>query len=337
MVRSAHTALALALALLLGGAAAAHAVETPVVSGFSAQPVDDQGRSLDQTYFTLNVPAGGTAAGTIELTNENDRPLKIQVDPVDGLTGATSGAVYANRDDPRKETGRWLTPAASSITVGPHARSELRFTVAVPADAEPGDHVGAIAFQTPASAPSEGSFSVKQIVRVAVAVQIRVSGPAKRAAELGGMAIEPVGGTQVPSVVVDLTNTGGLLCRPTMTVALSQDGRRVGTTSRDLDTILPGDTIPYPMPWPDPLEAGTYQADTRLTGCGRPVETSADVVLEQDLRGTKAAPGPASLPEDDGVGGVPLWAVAGIAGAALLGGFLLARRRPRDRRAEPVA
>lgn len=335
MVRSALAGLGLALALL-GGAAPAHALETPVVSGFSARPVDDQGRSLDQTYFTMKLPPGGTATGTILLGNENGSALKVQVDPVDGLTGATSGAVYANRKDPRKETGRWLTPDASAVTIGAGGRRTLRFSVAVPADAKPGDHVGAIAFQPPAQPASDGSFSVKQIVRVVVAVQIRVEGPAKRAAELGAMAIEPIGGTQVPSVVLDLTNTGGLLCRPELSVALSRDGRRVGSHSRKLDTVLPGDTIPYPLQWPAPLEAGMYQADARLTGCGRPVESSADIVLEQDLRGTEAAPGPASLPDEGGAGGVPLWAVGAIAAFALLGGFVLARRRPRDRTTQPA-
>lgn len=328
-VRSGLATLGLALALLVG-AAPVHALETPIVGGFSAQPVDAQGRTLDETYFTMKLPPGGSATGAIQLGNENGGDLKVRVDPVDGLTGVTSGAVYANRDDPRKETGRWLTPEASAVTVGPGSKRAVRFTVTVPADAKPGDHVGAIAFQTPAKPSSDGNFSVKQIVRVAVAVQIRVEGPARRAAELGGLAIEPIGGTQVPSVVVDTANTGGLLCRPELTVALSRDGQRVGSTSRELDTILPGDTIPYPLQWPDPLQAGTYQTDARLTGCGKPVEVSADVVLKQDLRGTAAAPGPASLP-DDGAGGIPLWAVGLIAGVALFGGFLLARRKPRDR------
>lgn len=323
------------------GASASSTVNSgsaPQLGGFSARALGEDGQVTPQTYFELKLRPGESFDGDILVTNASKDFVRLKVDSVDGLTGQTSGTVYANRTDDRLETSRWIRPKKKALRLDGASSRKLGFHLHVPDDARPGDHVGAVAFQRILNPKKEGNFSVRQVLRVAVAIQIRVEGPASPRMEIGKLSLKALGGTQIPSVGIELKNTGQLLCRPALTVSLSQDGTGLGEVSKQLDTILAGDTIDFPLPWPKPLKAGTYEATAATTGCGQPAKVTATVELADTLRGTTGAPGPdvSMLDDEDGL---PWWALAlGIA-AALGLGFLLARRTSHkdDEPAAPAA
>lgn len=320
------------------GASASSTVNTgaaPQLGGFSARALDENGQVTPQTFFELKLKPGEVFNGQILVSNASEDFVRLKVDSVDGLTGQTSGTVYANRTDPRAETSRWIRPKKRALRLDGGGSRTLRFRLRVPDDARPGDHVGAVAFQRILNPKKEGNFSVRQVLRVAVAIQIRVEGPAEPRLEIGKLSLKALGGTQIPSLGIELKNTGQLLCRPALTVDLVQGDTALGQVSKQLDTILAGDTIDFPLPWPRPLEAGTYRATVATTGCGAPARTTAEVELADTLRGTTGAPGPDVSMLDDDDDGLPVWAlVLGIL-AALGLGFFLARRT--GRREEPVA
>ncbi len=307
----------------------------PQLGGFSARALDENGKVTPQTYFELKLKPGESFNGQILVSNASQDFVRLKVDSVDGLTGQTSGTVYANRTDPREETSRWIRPKKKALRLDGNSSRTLRFRLRVPDDARPGDHVGAVALQRILNPKKEGNFAVRQVLRVAVAIQIRVEGPAEPKLELGALSLKALGGTQIPSVGIQLRNTGQLLCRPSLTVSLAQGDTELGSVSKQLDTILAGDTIDFPLPWPKPLDAGTYQATAATTGCGAPAKVTADVKLADTLRGTTGAPGPdVSMLDDDE--GLPWWALVLAIIAALGLGFLLARRTGR-RDEEPAA
>ncbi|MEH3053767.1 MAG: DUF916 domain-containing protein [Patulibacter minatonensis] len=315
-----------------GAATAENEVNTgraPLIGGFSARALGPNGEVTPQTYFDLEMDPGDTYDGEIQVTNAADSFVRLRVDSVDGLTGSTSGTVYANRTDPRTETSQWITPRKKALRLKADSARTLRFSIKVPNDATPGDHVGAVAFQRILQPQKKGEFAVRQVLRVAVAVQIRVKGPAEAQLGIGGMTLKALGGTQIPSVTIELQNTGQLLCRPTLAVTLSKGGEGLGTVSRQLDTILAGDTIQYPLPWPKPLDTGDYEVKAATTGCGKPAEREASVKLENALRGSTSAPGPDTAALDDDGGGIPWWALVLGVLAALGLGFFLARRTGR--------
>jgi Bacterial protein of unknown function (DUF916) len=311
----------------------------PQLGGFSARALDANGNVTPKTYFELKMAPGESFDGEILVTNAAEDFVRLRVDSVDGLTGQTSGTVYANRTDPREETSRWIRPKKEALRLDSQSSRTLRFHLEVPDDARPGDHVGAVAFQRILNPEKKGEFAVRQVLRVAVAVQIRVEGPAEAALEVGKLSLKALGGTQIPSVGVELKNTGQLLCRPALTVQLRKDGTDLGRVSKQLDTILASDTIDFPLPWPKPLDAGTYEATAATTGCGKPSQVTASVELADPLRGSTRAPGPDTAALEDDGEGLPWWALV-IAIAAALGlGFLLARRTGRkdDAPAAPAA
>ncbi len=109
------------------------------------------------------------------------------------------------------------------------------------------------------------------------------------------MTLRALPGTKIPSTVVVLTNGGSLLCKPKLSVTLMGNGVDRMVT-RKLDTMLPGDTIPYPVPWPKPLQSGTYQATVQTSGCGPSSEVGKSVTLASACRGPTPIRPPARCP-----------------------------------------
>src|SRR5262249_37477636 len=95
---------ALALCLLLClPALVAQALAAGAPASFSVRPGHyDAADPASRAYFKRVVARGGTFSDTVVLANSGHDPLTLLVNAVDGLTGQTSGSVYANRDVPRR-------------------------------------------------------------------------------------------------------------------------------------------------------------------------------------------------------------------------------------------
>ena len=297
----------------------------PSLGGFSARALDDDKQPMVQTYFTVERNAGSKFVGHLQVTNSSDKPARLHLYGVDGLTGTTSGTVYSNMDDPKREVGRWIKPERSIVRLAPKSSTIVDFTVRIPEGVEPGDHVGGVALESVDKPKSEGNFAVTEIIRVAVAVQVRIRGAAGTSMEITNLGLQALPGTQLPSVTVGIKNTGRLLCKPKLAVTLAQGDNTLGTLTRDLDTILPGKEIPYPLAWGTALPAGTYNANVNLSGCGPASTKSAQLELTSDLEGTPANPG-TNLKQAEDEQGIPWWVLVLVAIAALVGGYFLARR-----------
>jgi hypothetical protein len=303
--------------------------------GYSVRPAEiDQNDPATRAYFKPVLAPGKSATHHIVVTNLDSVALHLLINSVDGLTGQTSGSVYANRQDPVAKAGIWLTPSSSSITIAPHATATVAFAIRVPRDAKPGDHLAGIAFENTATNSSGGSFAVKQIIREVVGVLVRVPGPASEGMSIGSLALQSLPGTSFASVIVNLTNTGQLLCKPALTVAMHGPNGSARTVTRTLDTILPGDTIAYPLPWPDTLAAGSYVARASTSACG-PAAATADVplVLGAPLNGSQPSNEPARVVRTPNLS---IILTVGLALAALLFGLLIGKRRRRKEEEHPV-
>jgi hypothetical protein len=321
-------------ALALASPASAHA--SPSVGGFSVRPAEfDPAVPATRAYFKPTIPAGGAYIGKVVVANTAATPLELRVYAVDGLTAVTSGAVYANHEDPVREAGQWVTPNVSTITLAPRSQQLVPFVVEVPSSAPPGDHLAGIAFEDAKPAQKRGShFAITEIFRMVVGIEVRLPGPAAPAIRLSSATLRALPGTDVGSVVIGLGNAGRSLCKPMLTVALRGSGPpRV--VSRRLDTILPGDYIPYPLPWPSALGSGSYHVSVQAAGCGPPATLETAVHSGKTLAGQNRTG--AQRPEVRTL--IPWWLLllGGVGGllsglaVGLLLFLLLIRRRRRER------
>lgn len=324
----------IALAFAPVGAQAA-----PSVDGIGARAVDATGKPLDTAYFVAERNAGSKFVGHIAVSNDGKRFARLYVDPVDAVTSTRGGTVFASRDAPKKDVGTWITPSKRLLRLDPGDTKIISFEVRVPEDARPGDHVGGVTVQPLRTDTSGGQFTITQVLRVAIATQIKVRGRTTEALNPKVLRLEAIRGSEIPALYVKLANDGDLLCRPAMTAVLRPEDSEVSTETerRDIDTILARTSIDYPLYWPRGLKEGKYEATVRTSGCGAAKESRATVELNRDLSGTTppatTGPAPDFGDEDDGI---PTWVL--IAGGALLAlvllfvGWWLARRSARRER-----
>jgi hypothetical protein len=315
-----------ALALVVGTAsvmAAPASAGAAGLGGLSVRPAHfDPAKPASRAYFTRAVPRGGSFTDAVVVSNTSSAPLTVYVYPVDGLTGVTTGSVYANRQDGRNRAGKWLRVATRTLRVTAHREVAVAFTARVPSSARAGDHLAGIAVENAVPVHSAGKFSVTEVTRAVVGVLVTVPGAAKPSLQLAGLALRPLPGTSLASVVVTLGDTGGKLCKPTLKIALGGQ-----TVQRRLDTILPGDRIDFPFPWPHRLGAGTYATTATGSGCGATTVMRASTHLGTTLVGANgrvdqpAAAKPASS--------TPWWPLPLVAIGGLLAGALFTRRAGR--------
>jgi hypothetical protein len=302
----------------------APAASAASIGGFGARPAHfDPNNAATRAYFIRSVPGGGQFTDQVIAFNSESKPVTLRVYPVDGLTGATSGVVYGNRGVRLRSAGLWVTPATSMVTVPPHSQTPVPFTVRVPKGSSSGQHLAGLALEDVAAGKSAGRFSVTEVLRTVVGIEINVPGAAQSHLALRSFSIAPIQGTNYPALMVGIANTGGVLCKPALSVSLNGPA---GTQhdARQLDTVLPGDVIAYPFAWPRALSAGTYNATITATGCGRPVVLRGSASLGQKLAANTV---PAAETEPPSSDTLPWWPIALVGFAGLLIGGMFGRRR----------
>ena len=282
---------AAALATTAAGTSAA------TIGGFGVRPAHpDPNVAATRAYFIITAKRDSTRREAVVVSNSDSKPLVLEVDAVDGLTGLTSGVVYANRGVAVHGAGAWVVPDLRRVTVPPRSSITVGFTARIPKYALRGDHLAGIAFEALQQTKSGGHFAVTVVVRTVVGVEFIVPGHATRHLRIFSVALAPLPGTTVPSAVVTLEDDGHLLCHPQLTVAIKGQNA-TSTTAQTLGTILPGDRIAYPFRWPGALSQGRYAVSAKATRCGQPalMRTVAAYSLTH-TRAASSTPSPTVAP-----------------------------------------
>lgn len=334
----------LAFAGLSAGTAAAGAPVQPDAAptgtgGVGFRVDGDPGSQLVDGFIPLTGSPGQTLQGHFFITNTQGVSAPLTIYPSDGLTGVTTGVVYSDLGDPLDSAGNWVTPDRSVATVGAREEQLVNFTVTVPAGASAGDHVGGVVFEQRRPG-STATGAISQVVRGVVPIMIEVPGAAGPQINVKSAAITTLPGSPLLAVTVTLRNTGLKLCRPQLSVTIG--GNNGGTQTRQLDTILPGDQAPYPMPWPTKLASGSYLVHVVAGGCG--ATDTLDVTLSTPRSQEENTPNKTSSSSPkvvtDAIPGTQTFtpgngkktskgsgkkhkklSVAGVAGAATIGGL----------------
>jgi hypothetical protein len=310
-------------------------------AGFGLRPAhSDPDDPATLAYFKPALGPGTTFSDQVVVSNSGTNDLTFYVDPVEGLTGANTGSVYANRGDPVGGAGGWISVAARRVTVGAGKQMLAGFTVQVPGNATPGDHLAGIAFEDTATQTTEGRFGITEVVRAVIGVLVRVAGPAApfdlRISNVGLQS--PALGQTRSRAVMQLHNRGQLLGKPYLALSITGLGGYQREMELQLDTVLPGPPTPLSLPWGDQLSPGRYRVCVGWSASGPPAKPSTCTYTSLAPRPPPTAPplGPVLLP----VAPLPIWTVVLLFGAGLSVGVaaaLMGSRwwRNRRRRREP--
>lgn len=235
---------------------------------FALQPVVyDPSEPVTESYFVFDSKPGLVIKSRVRVTNTGTMRGSASLYPVDATTGQTSGAVYLNQGDPRKDVGAWITLGAQQVTLDAGQSQIISFQVTIPGTVRPGQHLGGIVAEnlTQSSSPqSNSAIQIKVKNLTIIAVQVNLPGTAIE--QLAATGVKAGGQNSYQQLLLGLNNTGTIMLKPYGTLQVSTtQGKVLKNISLKLDTFLPQTAINYPIAITgQALGAGDYQATLTL-------------------------------------------------------------------------
>jgi hypothetical protein len=224
-------------------------------------------------YFVYDAKPGAPVTGKLQVTNTGNRGGTVRLFAADATTGQTSGTVYLTSGEKQRDVGAWVRLPARRLELGPGEKRVVPFTVAIPAGASTGQHVGGIVAETAerATGPkSKGKANVQITVRnlAIVAVQVNVPGP--RVSKFSILSVHAGGRKGYQQVFVRMCNDGNVMGKPSGSIVIEDPkGKSVLDERFQLDTFLPHTTIDYPVNISKrALDVGTYSTRVELDFAG---------------------------------------------------------------------
>ena len=320
-VRSLLTAV---LALVVLPAALVALVAPPVHAAdngaWSVTPTPaDVDNPAPRNYFVLEGDPGATLKDSLRVRNYTDKPITFTLYGADAYNTRQGGFFALNNvDQPQVDAGSWVRLPITTLKVAPRTQADVPFTIKIPDNATPGDHVGGLVAMNARIEGTQDAGGVDVGVQRAVGARmyLRVSGPTTPGLAVADVTLDtdrgvlPWSGSGKGTISYTVENTGNLRLSPTSVVELSGLGGQIDeVTDTSLGDLLPG-------------QKATMTA--RVEGvpwAGRLVTTV-----------TATSPEGASAQESTTTWLVPWLGMLGIALLVALAAWYLLRRRSRIRR-----
>lgn len=295
----------------------AHAEDTV---GIGISPANSKGKPDGRSRFTYQAKPGQTVTDRVRVTNTGSTKLEITLFAADAYNDEKGDFALADSSEKKTGSASWVTfdgRPKLGLTLKRGESRTVPFTVAIPADAGPGDHPAGII----ASATTGGQVTVER--RIANRMYVRVSGdlqPVLTITSFSGVyhsGLNPLDGSI--SVTATITNAGNVALEGTTTLsATTWFGAAIGRPSRaELPEILPGSTT---------------TVNFEITGVPQVGYATARMLLQGGISGDAPDPGPLPVIQRDLLVAAIPWAIVGV---LLVGGLLWLvlwlRRRREDR------
>ncbi|MFJ1701947.1 hypothetical protein [Kitasatospora sp. NPDC088346] len=314
--------------LLLPGARAAYGAqraapaEGPQAQTFGIQPAGTTEPDSRGTFSYAATP-GALVKDHVAVWNYSDQPLTLRLYPADAFNTDSGGYDVLPEGRPSSAAGTWLKAAADSLTLPARSRQIVPFTLAVPADATPGDHpAGIVAALRQESKDAQGN-AVTVDQRVGARVNIRVAGALRSELKVEDtrVAYHPSAnplGTGRTTVSYTVRNTGNVRLGGKQAVRVTNLFGSVATGSApaDLQELLPGNAVSYRV---------------EVSGAYPTFLGTAGITVDPLPIGADRDPGLTSTVHKQRYAGIPWSLLAVLLPLALGGSWWWRRRRHRAR------
>lgn len=271
------------LALVSAPPAAASAARAGAGAGtgsWSVRPAGTTGRP----GFVMDSAPGYVIKDAVRVSNLSDTPLSFQVYGSDAYNTPRDGALaYRQGGEARTGLGGWITLGTNALVVPPGRAADIPFTLAVPADAAPGSHVGGIVALNNAVEQAGESAGVDVGIQraIAVRIQLTVEGPLTPGLSVRSVRVlhhpsgMPFAGARA-TLTYTVVNTGNAALRPTVSARVGGlfGLRRSSFTDRTLPLLLPGQSAEFSADWPDAPGLDYLTASVRVTAPGLPAAST---------------------------------------------------------------
>jgi hypothetical protein len=219
----------------------------------SASAIDAQSFQISPPTANYSGDKGATVQGKIKVTNLTKQPLDIKVGKQNFVAKGEEGEIdLVDYADPLYSLAPWFSFDTTGFTLPGLATKEVGYTIAIPADAEPGGRYGSIVFSTvpPKPAPGQSGASVQQ--NLAGIVFLRINGPAKEQLEVASFETGHLGAKNAwtpasffeywpVDFLTRIKNAGNVHEKATGTITVKNLlGIKVGSAPLDEHFVIPG-------------------------------------------------------------------------------------------------
>jgi hypothetical protein len=349
--------IALACLVLLGAGSLALLGSPMVVQGegevsFSIRPTEaDPDKPETFSFFSHEMTPGETLEDAAMVQNGGEVTATARIYVADGITAINGGTTFTHEGVQTHGTVKWLTLVSDEITLAPGEEVLVPFTISVPSDTPPGEHVAGLVVEGKAADDGGGDtgFAVTVVKRTGVAVLVDIPGARSAELEITGVGLNQQDENGAV-FIVDVRNTGNISLKGTGLIVIEDgNGVELAAVPFEMDTVLAHDNTSFYVSYPIHLEDGSYQLGVTLNywasrgdevGAMPAVIGSVDLVVEDGQPQDPTTVGvPDEQPEPVSIGGssetetiVRSVMIVGIIAAIVLaaaatGAFVRRRRR----------
>lgn len=240
------------------------AAEEQDLISFGIAPADADGAD-NRSFIELTAPAGSIIYDHVALLNQDDAPIDLNVYGADIVPGASGGAEVRARAEDDVDAGSWITiegpetvSVAEQTAEHGYGYTVVPIAIAIPANAQPGDHIGAVVASVNARGQGgDGSPGIDLEQRVAMRVNVRVAGELEPGLTVTDVTATFAAGSLVAAgsaeVTYTVTNTGNvrMAVEPSVEVAGPLGLLARTAAGERVDELLPGGTATLTTTVPD--------------------------------------------------------------------------------------
>lgn len=201
----------------------------------------------DRQNFDYTLDPGGRLTDAVMVVNHGKKSLTLTVYAADGFTSDSGQLDLRTAEEKPTGIGSWLAADRSTVTVPAGKTVKVPFTIALPKNATPGDHVGGIitSLATPGDEPG-----IEVDRRLAMRVHLRVGGQLAPGLAVENLHVDHDGslnpfGTGHATISYTIHNTGNAIVTAQQAASVSGPFgafRVHAAAMNDSPALLPGDS-----------------------------------------------------------------------------------------------
>lgn len=244
------------------------AIEYGGVGGKPANPQASNPRT--QSIFVYELKASQSTNDGVKVFNNTDSTRTITIGAVDSVLSSGGAFACAQAADQQTGVGSWITLSATTITLPAGVSRVVPFTIAVPNNADVGEHDGCITIQD-ASATTNVNNKSGVVLGFRSAMRVVVTIPGKIIKKL---TLKSVTVQKTPDgnylVMPEATNDGNVSLDTTVSATLEPIFAVSGGKAGGTYPVLPHSTASWNLEIKHPFWGGWYHAHTVVSYNSKP-------------------------------------------------------------------
>lgn len=214
--------------------------------------------------FELTIPSGGASTQAIEVTNADEKPVKLKAYPSDWTLGSSGEMNYQKSGTQTHSCSNWLTINPMEFTIPAQGTQVVRFTLKAPLGASGGYWTVVFFESAPEPRPGE-RVGMLFNARVGSIVYATIAGTATKSGKIAGLKVGKPSPGKPLAVTALFQNSGSVPLRPKGKLEVfDSQGKRLGTADIPETAVLPESSREIQTLYSGTLAKGTLRITVTL-------------------------------------------------------------------------